>query len=48
LGDGPYAGNFGQGLLFDRSRKDHVGVPHAADLERWYLVTFVIDNGAKE
>lgn len=48
VGDGPYAGNFGQGLLFDRSRKDHVGVPHAADLERWYLVTFVIDNGAKE
>ena len=29
----PHAGKFGKGLLFDRGRKDHVSVPHAADLE---------------
>jgi len=29
----PHAGKIGKGLLFDRSRNDHVSVPHAADLE---------------
>lgn len=29
----PHVGKFGKGLLFDRSRKDHVSVPYAADLE---------------
>lgn len=29
----PHAGKYGKGLLFDRSRRDHVSVPHAADLE---------------
>lgn len=28
-----HAGKVGKGLLFDRSRKDHVSVPHAVDLE---------------
>jgi len=29
----PHAGKLGKGLLFDRGRKDHVSVLHAADLE---------------
>lgn len=32
-GAAPHAGRLGKGLLFDRSRRDHVSVPHAADLE---------------
>lgn len=34
-----HPGKVGRGLLFDRSRRDHVEVPHAADLE---LATFTV------
>jgi hypothetical protein len=34
-----HAGKIGRGLLFDRSRRDHVEVPHATDLE---LATFTV------
>lgn len=34
-----HSGKIGKGLLFDRSRQDHVSVPYAADLE---LSTFTV------